>query len=370
VQRPIGWGILGTGNIATQFAAGFRHVPDARLLAVASRTRSKADEFANTYAVPRAYGSYEDLVADKDVDVVYIATPNHLHKDHCLVALEAGKAVLCEKPFAMDAREAQEVVNLARRKQLFCMEAMWMRFLPAMRRLRALLDDRVIGDIRLVRADFAIPKPFAENSRFFNPQMGGGAMLNYGIYLVSFAFVVLGKPCDVDCQATIGATEVDEQSVALLRYPSGALAALTANIRNYLPCAATIVGSHGQIEVHPPLFRPERFTVSLFADAPLPSRPKRRWVDRFNRLPLAAALSSKFEGVRERLSRRRRKYRDPLAGNGFNYEAAEVTRCLLANDLESPIMPLDETLAILETMDAIRARMPSAARLSAVESHG
>jgi len=358
LPRLVRWGIVGTGNIARQFAEGLRSVRNAQLLAVGSRTRVKAEEFAAAFAVPRTYKSYEDLVDDKDIDVVYIATPNHKHQENCLLALEAGKAVLCEKPFAVDATEASEIIALARRKHLFCMEAMWMRFLPAMARLRGLLDSRAIGEICLVRADFGIPKPFAKDDRFFSREMGGGAMLNFGVYLVSFAFYLLGKPSSIAGQASFGPTGVDEQSVAILGYPGGALVTLTASIRNYLPCEAIIIGTHGEIRIHPPVYRPARISVTLFSNSPPPSPTKRYWLTHLKRNALVRRIWSRADGLLERLSRYgTKRYNDRFEGNGFNYEAAEVTRCLRAGELESRIMPLAETLSVMETIDAIRSHL-------------
>ncbi|MGO9115859.1 MAG: Gfo/Idh/MocA family protein [Thermoguttaceae bacterium] len=358
LRRSVRWGILGTGNIAGQFAEGLRSVPDAQLLAVGSRTKAKAEAFADAFAVPRAYESYEALVDNKDIDVVYIATPNHKHQENCLLALEAGKAVLCEKPFAVDAAEAREIIAFARRKHLFCMEAMWMRFLPAMARLRDLLDNRAIGEIRLVRADFGIPKPFAKDNRFFSREMGGGAMLNFGVYLVSFAFFLLGKPCSIAGQASFGATGVDEQSVAILSYPRGALAVLTASVRNYLPCEAMIIGTRGEIRIHPPLYRPERISVTQFPESPPPSPARRHWLMHLKRNALVREIGSRFDGLLGRLFRcGTKRHVDRFKGNGFNYEATEVTRCLRVGELESRIMPLDETLGIMETIDAIRSHL-------------
>lgn len=357
-QRVIRWGILGAGNIAEQFAEGLRHLPDARLHAIGSRTRAKAERFAGAFAVPRAYDRYEDLVGDKDIDAVYVATLNHRHKDHCLLALEAGKAVLCEKPFAVDATQAREVIALARRKRLFCMEAMWMRFLPIMTRLRSLLEACAIGDIRLLRADFGIAKPFDKDSRFFCAEIGGGATLNFGVYLSSLAFHLLGRPCTVTGHASFGASGVDEQSVGILRYPKGALAVLTASIRNYIPCEATIVGTRGEIRIHAPLYRPHKLSLSQFPESPPSSPGTAGWLGRVKSHPLARELRVRFGDVlRAFPTACAKKIAEPFQGNGLNYEAAEVMRCLRAGELESAIMPLDETLSIMEMIDAMRRDM-------------
>jgi predicted dehydrogenase len=357
-RRVIRWGILGTGNISRQFAEGLQRVPDARLLAIGSRTEAKAEEFARAFAVPHAYGTYESLVGDKDVDVVYIATPNHKHKGDCLLALEAGKAVLCEKPFALDAAEAGEVVALARCKRLFCMEAMWTRFLPTMVRLHSLLDSGILGEIRVVKADLGVPKPFEKDNRFFSREMGGGAMLNFGPYLLSLASFVLGKPGSIASQGSFGATGIDEQSAAVLRYPKGAIAVLTASIRNYLPCEAMIIGTCGEIRVHPPAYRPHRLTVTLYPHASTPSPAWRSRLAFLCRAPLMREAVANFAHILKRLiGKGVKRYVDSFDGNGLNYEAAEVTRRLQAGELESPHMPLDETLSIMETMDAVRRHL-------------
>jgi predicted dehydrogenase len=356
--RSLGWVILGTGNIAGQFAEGLRYVPNARLVGVGSRDDTRGREFARAFNVPRTYGSYEEAVGDKDADVVYVATPNHRHKDDCLLALGAGKAVLCEKPFALNAAEARDVVALARRRRLFCMEAMWMRFLPLMARLRGLVDDRVIGEIQLVRADFGIPKPFDEGNRFFSRAMGGGAMLNFGVYLVSLASWLLGKPSAIATEASFGRTGIDEQSAAVLRYPQGAIAVLTSSIRNYLPCEVMIFGSRGEIRIHSPAYRPHRLTLTVCPTFPTVSPARRRHMAILRRAPLVQeAWSSLSYAFKRLVGKSVKRYVDLFDGNGFNYEAAEVTRLLQAGELESPIMPLDETLSIMETMDAIRHHM-------------
>jgi predicted dehydrogenase len=343
--------------VAGHFARGLRFVPDARLLAVGSRSLAKAEAFARELAVPRAYGSYEDLVADREIDVVYVATPNHRHKDDCLLALDAGKAVLCEKPFAVDAAEAREVIALARRKRLFCMEAMWMRFLPIMARLRDLLQSNVIGEIRLVNADFGMTKPYEAGNRFFNREMGGGATLTYGVYLISLAFYLLGKPSAVVGRASLGATGVDEQSVTVLGYPNGELAVLTASIRSDLPCEALIVGTRGEIRIHSPLYRARELSVRTFPGTPPPSSEKRHGFVRFGRNSFLRSVSLRVRDLLKRLATGSdATVFEPFKGNGYNLEATEVTHCLQAGELESRIMPLHETLSIIETIDTIRGQ--------------
>lgn len=360
-QQRIRWGILGTGNIASEFAEGLAVLPDAQLYAVGSRTQASADRFARNYNIPNAHGSYADLVNDPNVDVIYIASPHVTHKEHCLLCLEAGKAVLCEKPFTINAAEAAEVIALAREKNLFCMEAMWMRFLPAVREARRLVDSNAIGDIRLIQGSLGFLMNYDPTHRTFNPALGGGALLDLGIYPLSLIVYFLGLPDTVTSQAHIGETGVDEQSAVILGYAGGQLGILHTSMRTYSTNDATIMGSAGEIHLHGPIFRPERLTVQkhtvvIGADnneetksnglrAALRQVEPLRKVYRKVRPLLAPILGQSEKSIDL-----------PTKGNGYEYEAAEVMACLRAGKTESDIMPLDETLKIMELMDGIRAQ--------------
>jgi predicted dehydrogenase len=353
---PIRWGILGAGAIARQFARGLQALPDARLVAVASRTPARLEELSRQFAVERSYGDYSALVADPAVDIVYIATTNQLHREQSLLCLEAGKPVLCEKPFTITAAETREVIEAARRRRLFCMEAMWTRCLPLMRALPGLLETGTIGQIRILHADFGSRPPFAAENRFFNPSLGGGAMLDLGIYLLSFASFLFGAPRDVVSRASIGQTGVDEQASAILSYDGGRLATVSCSMLTPLPNEALIVGSRGQIRVHAPMYRARELSLSVY-----PERGARE------RQPPGGAAGTRPGWQRAgaallaRITKPVRPGRAgstlyPFDGNGYHYEAAEAMRCLRAGELESPIMPLDETLEIMETMDAVRGQ--------------
>ncbi len=329
-MAKIRWGILGTGSVAGKFAQDLGLLPDAQLLAVASRSQTKAEAFAGRSKIPLAYSSYEQLVNNPDIDVVYIATPNVYHKEHCLLALESGKAVLCEKPFALNASEARAVIDQAHRKQLFCMEAMWMRFVPAIATLRELIDSQVIGDICQVTMQLGFAFPFDPNHRVFDPKLGGGALLDLGVYPLSLASSLLGTPTAVQSDAVIGATGVDEKVAMVLRYPQDRQGLLAASLRNQTSNDAVIVGSEGYIRVHAPLYCPQSLSVHQMGSRSLWMRLKRRlfpWSERLDR---------------------------QVQGTGYQFQAIEVMRCLLAGEPESPMMPLEETLSILETMDAVR----------------
>ena len=311
------WGILGAGSIASRFAEALAALPEAETLAVGSRAQGSADRFAGAHGFSRAYPSYEELAADPDVDVVYVATPHPSHAENVELCLGAGKAVLCEKPFTINAAEARRIVGIARERDLFLMEGMWTRFFPLMERLRKLLADGIIGGPRMLTVDFGFRAGLDPSSRLFDPGLGGGAMLDVGVYCVSFASMVLGRPIRGTGYAHLGQTGVDEQFAATLEHPDGRLSAITAATRTATPHEATILGTDGYMRVHSPWWKPEAMTIS---------KP-----------------GEDDEVVRV-----------PTEENGFRYEAEEVMRRLGAGEKESKIMPLDETVAVLETMDGIR----------------
>jgi predicted dehydrogenase len=316
----IRWGILGTGGIANTFAKGLSVLPDAELVAVGSRKQETADVFANKYNIPHRHPSYEALANDPDVDAIYVCTPHPMHKDAVMVSLKGGKAVLCEKPFTLNAAEAQEVITYARQHKLFLMEAMWTRFLPVMGKVRELVAQGAIGDVRAVMADFGFRTDFNPSSRLLAPELGGGALLDVGVYVTSFASMVLGGKVAprIVSLADLGQTGVDEQSAFILGYPQGRLAMLFSAVRTESPHEAIVMGENGRIKVHAQFYHSTRLTLSV-------------------------------RGQEDQV------IDVPYEGNGFNYEIAEVMRCLRAGKLESDILPLDETLAIMQTLDAIRA---------------
>lgn len=358
--RPIRWGILGTGSVARAFAADLKLLPDAALTAVGSRRLDRARAFAGEFGAPRAVDSAAGLAGDDDVDVVYIATPHSRHVEDCLACLDRGRTVLCEKPFALNADEARRVIEAARASGRFCMEAMWMRFHPLIQEARSLVRSGAIGDIRLLTADFGYPAPFWPESRLYDPHSGGGALLDRGVYPLSLASFLLGPPAEAVGRATIGTTGVDEQSSAILTYPTGTLAVLTASLRSRLSNEAVIVGTRGRIRLHEPFYAPRRLSVAHFeepvgAPAVDSSSSSGGWKARLGRSPMVRRAFDTFGVPLLRMVRpggpTRLHY---AAGTGYQHEAAEVHRCLRAGLLESPIMPLDESLRLLETTDALR----------------
>lgn len=318
-MEKIKWGILGPGAIAHQFAKALLTLEDAVLWAVGSRDLQRAQEFAHTYAIPKAYGSYEELVADEQVDIIYIATPHGFHKEGIVLCLNAGKAVLCEKAFTINACEAREVIELARQKNLFLMEAMWTRFLPAVKKVREWLAQGVIGDIHMLKADFGIRREGGPHNRLTDPVLGGGALLDVGVYPVSFASMVFGRqPESIKSLVHIGPTGVDQQCAMIFGYNEGRMASLTAAIETETTHDAFIFGTEGYIHI-PNFFRAEKATLHL-------------------------------------MDGRNEEFGPEFASTGYQYEAMEAMECLRRGEIESKVMPLDETVAILETMDMLRAQ--------------
>jgi predicted dehydrogenase len=317
MPEPIRWGILGTGYIARQFAEALQCLPDAELAAVASRARETAEAFGDAYAVPRRHASYEALAADPGVDVVYIATPHALHKENSILCLRAGKAVLCEKPFTINAREAEELIAVARAEGHFLMEAMWTRFLPAVRQAQDWLAAGAIGEARMVRAAFGFRD---DGPLLFDPALGGGSLLDVGVYPITLAALVFGRrPERITGLAHLGRNGVDEQAAYTLGYPGGGLALLASAIQTNTPYDAWICGTEGMIRLHAPFWAPD--TVSLI-------RPEM--------------------DVEERHC--------PYLGNGYPHQASEVMACLREGRRESTTMSLDTSLDIMCILDALRAQ--------------
>ena len=319
MSKTTRWGIMGTGSIAKSFARGLKDTPKAELIAVGSRNQENADKFGDMFSVPVKCPSYQELADFADIDAIYISTPHPFHKENTIMCLQAGKPVLCEKPFAINSQEAATMVKTARDNGVFLMEAMWSRYLPAMQRILKWLDDGVIGEVRWISADFGFRANFDPQSRLFNPELGGGALLDVGIYVTSFASFVLGPhPNKIHALATMGSTGVDEQNTLLLGYDNGSMAVLTSAVRTATPHEARIVGTKGKIIIQPPFYRAEKATLTV---------------------------DEHVEEIQLNIN-----------GNGYSYEAIEVGRCLNKGLLESSIMPLDETVAIMKILDDARAQ--------------
>jgi dihydrodiol dehydrogenase / D-xylose 1-dehydrogenase (NADP) len=354
VNAPVRFGFLGGGRVAQDFATGLSVVEGAMLSAVASRSAATANAFAARFPEVRVLAGYDAVLADPEVDVVYVATPHHLHAAQSIAALEAGKAVLCEKPFTMDAAEAHRVVEVARRTGGFCMEAMWMRFFPVIRRAKEIVANGTIGEARLLHADFGVPTAAGSDSRFYDPAQGGGALLDRGVYAVSLATLLFGRPTDVLALEGPTATGVDEHVGIVMRFEGGRLAILSASLTSLTHNTALVCGTHGSVAIAAPFFCPERLALRHYRAAEVESAPTRR--DELVALakrtrPGRAALRT----LKPLLAGRPTRFRAPMRGNGYGYEADEVVRCLRSGELESPLMTLDDSVTVMEALDAARA---------------
>jgi predicted dehydrogenase len=261
MTSPIRWGILGTGQIAHAFATALRDVPDAVLAAVGSRHEGTAQAFAEEFGAHRHYGNYRALAADEQIDVIYVATPHTLHTENTLMCLQAGKPVLCEKPFAINQRQARKVITLARQKKIFLMEAMWTRFLPAIQQAKFLLLQGEIGIPRQLQADFGFAADVGPEHRLYSKELGGGALLDVGIYPLSLAAYFMGEIGDVRAQASLGDTGVDEQTAFTLLHRDGGLSSCLCSINAKSPITLTISGSAGHLHLHAPFFKSQALTI-------------------------------------------------------------------------------------------------------------
>jgi len=320
MTESVRWGILATGGIATKFVEDLQYLPDAEVLAVGSRNIGSAEKFADQFGIARPYGSWRELAADPDVDAIYVATPHSAHRDATMVCLAAGKATLTEKPFTLDLATSQELVDVARTARVFLMEAMWTRFFPVIREIETLIGDGAIGTVIGVHADFGFHSPYDPTSRWHDPKLGGGALLDLGVYPITIAHLFLGPPDEITAKAKLTPDGVDENTAMILSYASGAQALLSCSLVGDTPRRAAITGTTGRIEIPRDFFHPAEFT--LFRDGAEPQ-----------------TVRSDFPGM------------------GYQFEAAEVQRCVRAGLTESPVMPLDESLSVMATLDAVRAKI-------------
>lgn len=316
----IRWGILGTGQIAGEFARALQDAPDAVLAAVASRSMDSALAFGRKYQVGSCYGTYQELADAREIDAIYIATPHPMHAANAMMALHGGKAVLCEKPFTMNRREAEQVVELARAKGLFLMEAMWSRFLPALAAVKAIMASGEIGTVHQLSADFGFRATVDPTHRVHNKELGGGALLDLGIYPLSLAADLLGPIVSVQTQAELGSTGADLQSTFMLRHHSGAISTGSCSLLAHTPKELIVSGELGFIRMEAPFHYSQSVSVVL-ADGTA------------------------------------RKIDTPSLGNGYTHEVIESMRCMREGLTESPRMTHAETLTLMGWLDTMRAQI-------------
>ncbi|MEP6614369.1 MAG: Gfo/Idh/MocA family oxidoreductase [Mucilaginibacter sp.] len=319
-MKTIRWGIIGAGRIAHKFAADLKLVADAELIAIGSRSQETAEEFGDEFDIKYRHDSYEALVENSEVDVIYIATPHNLHHESTLLCLQHNKAVLCEKPFAMNARQAKAMIDLAKEKNLFLMEARWTVFHPHYKKTHEMIGQGLLGDIRSVLINFGFKPEQPIPARMFDPALGGGTLMDIGIYNVFMAMSILGKPDVIEASMTPATTGVDEQCAILFKYNNGAMAQLFSSFSSNMATEADISGTEGRIRLTSRFYEPSA-TIEYY--------PK--YVNSREIIPV-----------------------EKEGGVGYQYEARHVNDCLKRGLTESDIIPFADTLLLMETLDKIR----------------
>jgi len=313
------WGIVGPGGIAHKFADALNYIENAKLQAVASTNAQRAKDFARKYSVPNYYDSYEQLFLDDTVDIIYVATTHNFHCHNTLEALKAKKHVLCEKPMAVNASQVKQMINSAQSNKVFLMEAMWTRFLPMMAEVRDIIEKGTIGRVQLLYADFGIKLNFDPQSRAYNPDLAGGALLDLGVYCLALASMIFGRPNNISSTIKMADTGVDQRSTVLLEYDNAKAAVLLQALDLETPRQALIIGTEGSIKLHPIWMEGSDYTLKL------------------------------NNGTEK-------TYNADTYENGFIYQIMAVHESLNAGKTQCDLMSLDETLTIAETMDTLRAQ--------------
>jgi predicted dehydrogenase len=321
MNQIIRWGILGCGRIARKFAADLKYVDNAQLIAVGSRSEHVADEFAKEFPAKYRHNNYEDLAMNDEVDVIYIASPHGLHYEHAMLCIKHKKAVLCEKAFAINLNQAQEMIAFAKQQNVFLMEALWTKFMPHYNTVQQMLREEKLGKIKSMQSNFGFVPIAPIPQRLFDPALGGGALLDIGIYNVFITLSVLGKPDIIEATMTPAITGVDEQCAVLFKYNNGALAQLFFTFSSNLATEADINGDKGRIRLTSRFYEPST-TIEFY-----PERIDSKQIIPFDKEP----------------------------GFGYQYEARHVGDCLRKRVTESPVMTHNDTLLLMETLDKIRA---------------
>lgn len=317
MSKKYNWGIIGLGKIAHKFAEDLLLVEEANLFGVASRNSEKAKSFSEKFRADKYYGTYQELADDPQIDVVYIATPHPFHFENTMMCLEAGKAVLCEKAFGMNSSEVEQMIAKAKEKNLFLMEALWTRFIPATEEMIALLNKGLIGDLKTVRADFGFKAEFDADKRLYNKKLGGGALLDIGIYPVFLSLLTLGKPKEIKALAQMSSTGIDENIMMLFNYPNKKSAILDASLVATTPVEAWLHGDKGSLKMHRNFHHTEE--ISYYKGSDLVEN-----------------------------------YQFKYIGNGYYHEIEEVIKCLKTGKIESEKIPHSFSLDLIKTLDRIR----------------
>lgn len=319
MTKKIKWGIIGLGKIANKFAEDLMLSSNAILYGVASRDINKAKDFATTFNAIKYYGSYQELANDSEIDIIYIATPHVYHFENTMMCLRNNKAVLCEKPMGMNASEVECMIAETKARNLFLMEGLWTRFIPATERLIKLLEKKTIGEIQSVRADFGFKGDLNYKSRVYDKKLGGGSLLDVGIYPIYLSLLVLGKPAVIEAEASFMKTKVDGSCAMVFKYEKGTKASLASSIENDTPTEAYILGTKGVLKLHKRFHHSEKITITQNGETEI--------------------IEMKY------------------LGNGYLHEIEEVNNCLSKNQTESSKLPLATSLALISVIDRVRTKI-------------
>ena len=316
----IKFGIIGLGKIANKFAQDLITVEGCVLQAVGSRDLTKAKDFAASYKATHYYSSYEEVAADPEVDVIYIATPHVFHFDNTMMCLQAGKAVICEKPFAMNLKEVEIMIKTAKEKKLFLMEALWTRFIPGTLKVMELMDQNTIGEVHSIQANFGYLATTDPSSRLIAKELGGGSLLDIGIYPIFISLLLLGIPIETKTVAQLTPTQIDQHCAMLMKFKNGATAILESSFLGETSNKAVISGNKGKIIMHAPFHHTKKITVEIYGKEPC-------------------------------------QITAPLINNGYTHEIEEVKNCLLSGQLESDKMSHQNSHELMKILDLIRSQI-------------
>ena len=346
------WGIFGTGFVATKFAMGLNALGDAEITAVGSRSVGRAKGFVEGLGIEAIAGSYEDVVQRDDVDAIYIATPPSLHKEHALQCLNAKKPVLIEKPFALNASEALEIQAAAKANDVFCMEAMWTRFTPLMRKIKAEADNGDLGSIKMLTGRFCLAEAASENNHLFKKESGGGALLDRAVYPLSLAVYLMGKPDKITGLLNIGNSGVDEQAAISLAWNSGCIAQFEASLLANANNNFAISGTKKTLELAAPVYRPFQMKMTNVVAM---ERGSAAFPSKKDALKESHLIHRVYQMLHFLMPKRAGNVSAFYSGNAYQHQAEEVRLCVQAGNTESAIMPISDSISVLEIVDALRA---------------
>jgi predicted dehydrogenase len=317
MKKNYNWAILGAGSIAEKFASDIKLLHNAKLFAVGSRSLGRAEKFASSHNIPKAYGRYEEMVNDPLIDIVYISSRHVSHYSNSILCLNHGKAVLCEKPVSINKKQFSVMMDTANKNNQFFMEALWTRFIPSFKKCKELVENGTIGDIKLIESDFCFKAYFDKEGRLFNPYLGGGALLDIGIYPVFFALEMAGKPIEIEAFARIGETKVDESCTIQIKHENGILSSLFCSITTNGRTEAIVHGTKGMIRINREWHTPSSIDLFLNDEEPV-------------------------------------HYSFDESGFGYQYEAEEVMNCLDKGLTESSLFGWQKSFDLISALDSIR----------------